>query len=94
MPVDSIQRCTSPTVAMPDSMELRVALAESQNASESGLPADIIARRRSGIATSATPEGTASSALATSLRVRAVAGRPAWAHTKSISTPRNLRRSP
>ncbi|GAA3234029.1 hypothetical protein GCM10020216_054770 [Nonomuraea helvata] len=74
-------------MATPDSMELSVALADSQNGRESGLPADIIARRRSGSATSATPDGTASSARATSLRVMALAGRAAWAQRKSISTP-------
>src|SRR5690606_16920979 len=94
VPVDSDQRCTSPTVAVPDSMAARVVLAESQNGADSGLPTAIRALRRSGSATSATPEGTASSARATSLRVRAVAGRPAWRLTNSRSTLRKLRLLP
>ncbi len=87
MPVDSNQRCTSPTVAPPDSIALSVAFADSQKGTDSGLPAASIARLRSGSATSATPDGTASSARATSRRVSSEAALPACTHTKSRSTP-------
>src|SRR5579859_4535898 len=92
VPVASSQVRTSPTVATLSLIFPRMASADDQNPADSGLPAASIPRRMPGSEPSASADGTASSASATSRLVSSLSGRAASSATRSASrfTPGSL----